>query len=63
MEILCAISLVQGFSFLPRVTIPDTFKGLAIGNVTQCLANRFNANDLQELDWRLLCGFGLLCCI
>jgi hypothetical protein len=54
---------MRGFSFLPRVSIPEAIKGLAIGNVAQYLANRFNASYLQELDWRLLCGFGLLCCI
>jgi len=54
---------VRGFSFLPRVSIPDTIKGLAIGNVMQYLANHFNASDLQELDWRLLCGHWFLWCI
>ena len=63
MEILYAIMAMRGFSFRSRVSIPEAIKGLAIGNVMQYLANRFNASHLQELDWRLLCGHWLLWCI
>lgn len=63
MEILCATMAMRGFSFLSRVSIPEAIKGHAIGNVTQYLANRFNASHLQEYGKGFPCGFGLLWCI
>jgi hypothetical protein len=50
---------MRGFSFLPRVSIPEAIKGLAIGNVTQYLANCFIASHLQELSCVVIGSFAV----